>query len=157
VCGDDMGWQQGPFLSPSDYRRFVKPYVLRYLEEVRKLTKAKFFYHCDGSVAPLIEEFIDMGFDILSPVSYGSRGMEPRELKKRYGDRITFHSAIDVQQVMARGTVEEVVRHVTEVIRALAPGGGYIFAIEDIKPETPPAQIVAAFDTAREVGRYPIG
>jgi hypothetical protein len=33
---------------------------------------------------------------------------------------------------MPMGSVEGVQRHVAEVVRTLAPGGGYIFAIEDI-------------------------
>jgi len=123
---------------------------------VRELTDAKFFYHCDGAINPLIEEFIDIGFDITSPVMYGCKDMEPRKLKKRYGDRITFHCGIDAQDVMSFASVEEVKKHVTEVVQTLAPGGGYIFALTDVKSETPPAQIVAAFDTAKEAGTYPI-
>ena len=156
VNGDDLGWQYGPYFSNETYREFVKPYALKYNQAVRELTDAKFFYHCDGAINPLIEEFIDIGFDITSPVMYGCKDMEPQKLKKRYGDRITFHCGIDGQDVMSFGSVEEVKKHVTEVVRALAPGGGYIFALTDVKPETPPAQIVAAFDTAKEIGTYPI-
>ncbi len=156
VCGDDMGWQYGPFLSNEMFREFIKPYALKYNQTMRELTDAKFFYHCDGAIYPLIEEFIDMGYDVTSPIMYGCKDMAPAKLKKRYGGRITFHCGIDPQDVMAFGSVEEVKKHVTEVVKTLAPGGGYIFALTDIKPETPPEQIVAAFDTAMEVGKYPI-
>jgi len=155
VCSDDMGWQQGPFLSVKDYKEFIKPWIVKYLEAVRGLTKAKFFYHCDGSIFPLIEEFIDMGFDIISPITAKARDMEPAKLKKRYGNHITFHSGIDMQEVMSLGSVEAVKSHVAEVVRELAPGGGYIFGVM-LVPDVPPAQAVAAFDTAMEVGRYPI-
>lgn len=153
---DDMGSQMGPYISNATYHEYIRPYHLKYMQTVREYTDAKFFYHCDGAIFPLIEEYIDMGYEVVSPITYNARGMAPAELKKRYGQHITFHSGIDVQEVMARGSVEDVKRHVEEVVRTLAPGGGYIFAIEDIKPEVPPAQIVAAFDTAREVGTYPI-
>ena len=56
---------------------------------------------------------------------------------------------------MSLGSVEEVKAHVAEVVRELAPGGGYIFGVM-LVPDVPPAQAVAAFDTAMEVGRYPI-
>lgn len=156
VFNDDMGWQQGPYLSPKEYKEFVKPWAARYISEVKKLTKAKLYYHCDGSIAPLIDDFIDMGVDILGPVMNEGRDMEPEKLKKRYGDRICFQSGIDTQGVLPLGTVDEVREHVRSVIRALAPGGGYIFAIEGILPEVPPAQAVAAFETAQEFGKYPI-
>jgi uroporphyrinogen decarboxylase len=160
VCAniDDMGAQTGPYMSNAMYEEYVKPYHLKYLDAVREHVDpgVKMFYHCDGGIAPLIEEYIDMGYDVISPVTHNAKDMRPAELKKRYGQHITFHSGIDVQEVMAVGSVDDVKRHVTEVIRELAPGGGYIFSIEDIKPEVPPAQIVAAFDTAREVGCYPI-
>ena len=156
VNGDDLGWQYGPYFSNATYREFIKPYMVKYLKGIRALTDAKFFYHCDGSIFPLIEEFIDMGYDIISPITRNAKDMEPDKLKKRYGQHITFHSGVDVQSVMDRGSIDDVKRHVADTIRTMAPGGGYIFAIEDIKPETPPAHIVAAFDTAMEVGRYPI-
>jgi uroporphyrinogen decarboxylase len=114
------------------------------------------FYHCDGSIAPLIEDFIDIGVEIISPVLKQGRDMEPETLKKRYGDRICFHSGIDVQEVLPFGTVDEVRDHVQRVIRELAPGGGYIFAVNDIKPEVTPQNITAAYKTAQEFGRYPI-
>jgi uroporphyrinogen decarboxylase len=156
VSCDDMGWQQGPFLSPKDYKQFVKPWAAKYVTQVRTLTKAKMFYHCDGSIAPLIEDFIDIGVEIISPVLKQGRDMEPEKLKKRYGDRICFHSGIDVQEVLPFGTVDEVRDHVQRVIRELAPGGGYIFAVNDIKPEVTPQNITAAYKTAQEFGRYPI-
>lgn len=156
VFNDDMGWQQGPYLSPQEYKEFVKPWAARYISEVKKLTKAKMYYHCDGSISPLIDDFVDMGVDILGPVMNEGRDMEPEKLKKRYGDRICFQSGIDTQGVLPLGTVAEVREHVKCVIRGLAPGGGYIFAIEGILPEVPPAQAVAAFETAQEFGKYPI-
>ena len=42
-------------------------------------------------------------------------------------------------------------------IVALAPGGGYIFSGgHSLQADVPPANIVALFDTAYEVGRYPL-
>ena len=155
VSGDDMGWQHGPFLSPKDYKEFIKPWIAKYLDAVRGLTKAKFFYHCDGSIFPLIEAFIDIGFDIISPITHRAKDMNPARLKKRYGDHITFHSGIDMQEVMSSGSVEDVRKHVTSVVRELAPSGGYIFGVM-VVPDFPPANVVTAFDTAMEVGRYPI-
>ncbi len=44
-----------------------------------------------------------------------------------------------------------------EHIRIFAPGGGYVFApVHNIQAGVPPENIVALFDTALTVGRYPI-
>jgi uroporphyrinogen decarboxylase len=55
--------------------------------------------------------------------------MDPVELKRKYGDRLTFHGGgVDVQTTMAHGTVEDVRAEVSERLRVLGDGGGYILA-----------------------------
>ena len=48
-------------------------------------------------------------------------------------------------------------REVAERIRILAPGGGFVFnPVHNVQAGTPPENILAAFDTARQAGRYPV-
>jgi uroporphyrinogen decarboxylase len=62
-----------------------------------------------------------------------------------------------VQRVLPFTKPEDVVQHVRDMIRVLAPGGGFIFATtHNIQPPTPPENIVTVFKAAYEYGRYPI-
>jgi uroporphyrinogen decarboxylase len=60
-------------------------------------------------------------------------------------------------RVLPFGTPEDVRTEVRHRIRDLAPGGGYVLtAVHNIQPGVPPENVVAMYDAARELGRYPI-
>ncbi|GAJ05007.1 unnamed protein product, partial [marine sediment metagenome] len=45
-----------------------------------------------------------------------------------------------------------------KTIEAYAPAGGYILApAHNLEPDTPPRNIVAMYEAAQELGKYPIG
>jgi uroporphyrinogen decarboxylase len=84
-----------------------------------------------------------------------STGMEPANLKKKFGNRISFHGAIDQQEVLTKGTVDDVEEEVVRRIRQLAPGGGYILAsAHTIMPEVPGENVLELFKAVRKHGRY---
>ena len=71
---------------------------------------------------PLLEDFIAAGFDILNPVQVSAVGMEATELKRRFGDRITFWGGgVDTQRVLPFGTPEEVRVEGARRIREIRP------------------------------------
>jgi len=158
VCiGDDMGTQTQPFMSIEDFRKYVKPYWAELNREIKKYTEAKILLHCCGSIYPLINDIIEVGFDVLNPIQPLAYQMEPERLKRDFGDRISFLGGIDIQRLLPFGTPEEVREGVRRVIGILAPGGGYILApSHNIEPETPPENIVAMYEAAKEFGSYPI-
>ena len=159
LTGTDFGTQRGPFISLPAYRDLFKPFHKALNDWVHAHTKWKTFIHSCGSVAALMEDFIDAGFDIFNPVQCSATDMEPKSLKSRFGDRITFWGgAVDTQQTLPFGTPEQVRAEVRERIRAFAPGGGFIFnAIHNIQARTPVENVVALFESLREYGGYPIG
>ena len=51
----------------------------------------------------------------------------------------------------------QVAEEVRKRVRIFGPGGGFVFnPIHNIQQGTPPENIVAAYDAAREEGVYPI-
>lgn len=156
MIGDDIGGQMGPLFSPDFYRRVVKPRQKKLVQHIKSLTKARIWYHTCGSVMPLIGDLIDNGIDILNPVQVSAANMDPRELKERYGDRLTFWGGgIDTQHVLGFGTPEDVCKDVCKNVAALKPGGGYVFnSVHNIQAGVPPENIVAMFDAAYEYGFY---
>ncbi len=90
VSGTDFGQQNGPFISVKSYRDLFKPFHQEVNNWIHKNTQWKCFIHSCGSVRALLPDFIDAGFDIINPVQCSAAGMAPEELKKEFGDRVTF-------------------------------------------------------------------
>ena len=153
---DDLAGQDGWLISPELYRRLIKPKQRRLLEAIKRKTEAKIYYHGCGAVFDLIPDLIELGFDILNPVQVSARGMDTRRLKQEYGRDITFWGGgVDTQHVLPFGTPAEVADEVKRRIDDLATGGGFVFAaVHNIQARVPPQNIVAAFETALEYGRY---
>ena len=81
--------------------------------------------------------------------------MGAAELKRDFGDRVTFHGSIDTQQTLPTGSPTDVRAEVLDRLRHLAPGGGFILSgSQDYISDIPLENIVAIYDTAFECGRY---
>jgi uroporphyrinogen decarboxylase len=154
---DDVGMQTQPLLSLKDYRKFVKPYHAELIKAFRsKAPRAKVVFHSCGSVWDFIPDFLEIGVDVLNPIQTRAWKMDPAQLKKEFGDRLSFHGGLDMQELMPFGTPEQVTRGVKELIETLGPGGGYVFTTaQEITPEVKPENIIAAFDAAWEYGAKP--
>jgi len=158
VTGTDFGMQQGPFISPKTYCKLFQPFHKRVNDWIHENTTWKTFIHSCGSVVRLIEHFIEAGFDILNPVQCSAADMEPAELKRRFGDRVTFWGGgVDTQRTLPFGTPDEVRREVRERIRVFGPGGGFVLnTIHNVQARVPVENVLALYETVREYGRYPI-
>ena len=156
MIGDDLAGQNGPLFNPEIYRCIVKPRHKRLVQYIRSRTRARIWYHTCGSCVDFIPELIDNGVDILNPVQISARHMDPVELKRRFGKQLTFWGGgVDAQHILPRGTSQEVAENVRQNLRALMPGGGYVFNnCHNIQGEVPPENVVALFDTAYEYGFY---
>ena len=156
MIGDDLGGQSGPLFSPDFYRRVVKPRQKRLVQHIKSLTPAKVWYHTCGSIMQLIPDLIDNGIDILNPVQISAAGMDPKQLKSRYGDRLVFWGGgIDTQHVLPFASPDEVRQDVRRTLQVFKPGGGYVFnSVHNIQAGVPPENTVAMFDAAYEYGFY---
>jgi len=148
---DDLGMQDGLQISPGLYRRVVKPYHERLYRHIKEHSEFFLFLHTDGSVYDIIPDLIEIGVDILNPVQFTCRNMELDKLKREFGKDITFWGGgCDTQRVLPYGKPEQVKKHVSECIRKLAPGGGFVFCqIHNIQPDVPPENIMAMYEAVR--------
>ncbi|HUI90336.1 MAG TPA: uroporphyrinogen decarboxylase family protein [Anaerolineales bacterium] len=153
---DDVAGQNGWLIRPELYRKMIKPKQKRLVEAIKKKTNAKLFYHSCGATRDLIPDLIEIGFDILNPVQVSAKGMDTKELKAQFGRDIAFWGGgVDTQHVLPFAKPQAVVDEVRRRIDDLAPGGGFVFAaVHNIQALVPPENIVAAFDTALEYGKY---
>lgn len=156
MSGTDFGSQNGPMISESTYRKMYFPFQKKLNDWVHKNTSWKTFMHCCGSIEPLLESFIEAGFNILNPVQCSAANMEPAMLKAKYGDRIVFWGGgVDTQKTLPSGTPKKVRAEVTERIKTLKKGGGFIFnAIHNIQPDVPVENFAAMVEAYRENCTY---
>ena len=155
--GDDMGFQNGPIVSPELYHRLFKPRHKKYFDTVKKYTSAFIHFHCCGSIYKLLNDIIELGVDVINPVHVAAKDMDSSILGPEFGARLSFWGGIDTQKVLPKGTTEEVKSEVRRCIRNLAPGGGYILsAVHNIQPDVPVENIIAMYEAGREYGKYPI-
>jgi len=155
---DDFGSQDNLLIPPAMYRELFKPRQQRFIEFVRERTDAKIFLHCDGAIGDIMDDFVEIGIDILNPLQSGARGMEPADVKKRYGANLAiWGGGVDTQHTLPFGTVDDIIAEIRERIGILGRDGGYVFGtIHNIQADIPPEKIMAVFETAREYGAYPL-
>ncbi|MBS1250107.1 MAG: hypothetical protein MAG431_01697 [Chloroflexi bacterium] len=154
--GDDLGTQESLLMSPAMYREILKPIHADFIDFIKKRTAAKVFFHTDGDVFPLIEDFIEIGVDILNPIQTSAGRMSNlRELKTRFGDDIVLCGGIDTQRILPEGTPDQVRQEVRRVIDILGPGGGYLVSsVHTIMNDVPPENVLAMVDAVEEFGCY---
>ena len=135
--------------SPEMWRRFFKSQLTE-LMGVCHDAGIHTFYHSCGSIVPIIPDLIEAGVDILDPIQTKAEGMVPEVLKEKFGNDLVFHGGVDEQELLPRGTVEDVTAEVRHLISTLGQGGGYILSSSHtLQPDTPPENIVAMFDTVK--------
>lgn len=152
LCGADLAHQSSLFISPKVFRKVYLPYYQKAINWIHQNTNWKVGKHSCGAVAPLIPLLIEAGFDTLNPVQCSAEGMDPKMLKKEFGDHITFWGGgVDTQHTLPFGSPEDVRREVLERCEIFAPGGGFVFnAIHNIQAGVPIPNIAAMIDAIGE-------
>jgi len=151
VCGTDFGTQNSQFCSVDTYRELYHPYYAQINGWIHDNTTWKTFKHSCGAVEPFMPEFIASGFDIVNPVQLSAAGMDAKQLKANYGDRLTFWGGVtDTQKTLPFGTPEEVRSEVQQRLEILSTNGGYVFnAIHNVQAATPVANVVAMIEAVK--------
>jgi uroporphyrinogen decarboxylase len=161
--GEDFGTQSGLLISPKMFKTLVKPILkdvyLGIKEQLDDLgnSDCKLMLHSCGGIEPLLEDFIEIGVDILDPVQTRAKGMNAYQLKQKWGDQISFHGGIDTQGILPFGTAEEVIEETKIKLECFAPGGGYILCpTHNLQADVPGENVLAMVNTTQEYGQYPI-
>jgi uroporphyrinogen decarboxylase len=148
--GGDYGTQNNLLISKAMFRRYFKDYYLNFYREIKKNFDVEIFFHSCGAIAGLIPELIEIGVTILNPIQVRAHGMEIDPLKSGYGERLTFHGGIDIQDLLPHGTPAEVKREVRRTIDILGMNGGYVLApTHAFQPDIPVENILAMYEEAQ--------
>jgi uroporphyrinogen decarboxylase len=154
--GEDLGSQTSTLISPVDWRSRFKPRHKRMIEKIRmENPDIIVIMHSDGAVAPLLDDFIEIGVDVYNPVQPNVSGSDPKELKNKYGEKICFFGGIDQQSLLPSGNINMIREEIKERISILGKDRGYLLAPAHIlQTDVSTATIQAMIQAAKEFGSY---
>lgn len=148
---DDIGMQTGPMFSPAIFKEFFKPRYKRLIDAAHE-HDMHFWLHTCGDVRPFMEDFIEIGLDVIHPIQKYT--MDEREVAAKFGGRIAFWAGMDVQQILPWGTPEDVRKEVRFMIDTYdrSDGGCMITAGNGVTPDNPIENLRAFYDETYNYG-----
>lgn len=154
---DDLGSQVTTIIDPYTLRQLVIPRFKTIFTHVKKrLPHVKTFMHSCGAIRAVLPDLIEAGLDILNPVQFTAAGMDLKELKRDFGDVLTFWGGgVDTQSTLNKGNPMQIADEVKRIIDIMAPGGGFVFApVHNIQDDVSPENFWAMWDTLQQYGKY---
>lgn len=147
---DDMGYKHNQFFSVSMYRELLKPVHKRAIDWAHA-KGIKIQLHSCGDINPLVPELIEIGLDGLNPLEVKA-GMNPIELKRKYGDKLVFHGGINA---VLWDDFEAISAQMKEIVPVMKESGGYIFSSDHSVPSSVSLEDFRRItDLAKELGSY---
>ncbi|MHB1007497.1 MAG: uroporphyrinogen decarboxylase family protein [Chloroflexota bacterium] len=149
----DLGYRNTTFFSPQMYRQLQFPYdkkVFRYFRD----KGMPVIFHSDGRVKGFIPHFMEAGISVLNPIETKA-GMDLIELKREYGQDLSFMGGIDVRAMADPNpsVVEDEIKRKFEVAMV---GGGYIYHSDHSIPNNVSfQQYLHVLELVRKYGVYP--
>jgi uroporphyrinogen decarboxylase len=130
----------------------MKPRWARIYAEVHRRGKLVASHTC-GSVAEIMPDIIEIGLDVLESVQPEADGMNPYELKAKWGSKIVFWGGLGSQTTIPFGTPQEIKAEVCKLCSEMGRGGGYILApAKPLQPGTPIENALAVVDAFTHQG-----
>jgi uroporphyrinogen decarboxylase len=153
LTGDDVGTQRGMMMGPDMWRKWLKPRLAKIIAAAKEQKPhMHVFYHSDGDVRAIVPDLIDIGVDVLNPVQ--PECMDPAEMKRRYGKKLSFWGTVGTQTTMPFSTPDDVRRVVHERIATVGLGGGLLLAPTHLlEPDVPWLNVIAFFEAIKECER----
>ncbi|HSW46183.1 MAG TPA: uroporphyrinogen decarboxylase family protein [Phycisphaerae bacterium] len=146
----DIAMEDRLMFSPRLFRELDVPRLREMIRRTREVRPDVLcFYHSDGNLTAAIDDLIDVGFDIINPIQ--PECMDPYEIKRRWGDRITLWGTVSVRTTIPQGTPESIRAHVHERIRGCGQDGGFVLAPANvIMYDAPVENVIAFFQAGRD-------
>ncbi len=142
--GDDWGTQTGLIFGYDLWCEFVKPRIRKMYSAVKEAGRYVTIHSC-GKVDGLFDDLIECGLDMFNP--FQPEVMDVFEMKKKYGDRLTFHGGISTQKTLPYGTPEETRAEVESLLEKVGKNGGYVCGPAHATPaDAKPENIAAMID-----------
>jgi uroporphyrinogen decarboxylase len=151
--GDDLGAQDRLLMSPSMWRRFLKPRYARLFAPALEAGKDVWF-HSDGWILEIIDDLIGIGVNVLNPQH---EIMDTWRVADIVRGRICIRTDLDRQWTIPFGTPERIEFEVKRAIAAFGSRNGGVILHGEVGPEVPFENIEALYSSFYRFGAYPLG
>lgn len=144
---DDWGSQNALLTSPEIFRKLFKPMYKEYVDIAKSYGKYVFM-HSDGYITEIFPDLIEIGIDAINSQIFC---MDIKELGEKFRGKITFWGEIDRQDLLPRGSQEDIEKAVSTVFDELYENGGVIAQCE-FGLEAKPENVIAVFNSWDKMG-----
>lgn len=147
---EDLGMQQGPMLSPEQFRTYIKPSYRRIMKPAIEADNI-IHVHADGDLRLLTEDLIEIGVQVinLQDLVNGTAWIE-ENLK----GKICIDLDIDRQNITVHGTPERIDELIQDEVRRLGSREGGLMLIYGLYPGTPLENAWAVADAMEKYYTY---
>ncbi|MHC4181597.1 MAG: uroporphyrinogen decarboxylase family protein, partial [Planctomycetota bacterium] len=145
ALSDDYGTHKSLLISPAHWRRLDKPHLAAILSRAKAAGRTVFLHSC-GDVRAVVPDLVELGLDFLHPIQ--PEAMDILELKREYGDKLTFCGGLGTQDLLARALPGQVREEVRRLKETMGRGGGYVLEPGiTIQADVPLENILAVIET----------
>jgi uroporphyrinogen decarboxylase len=146
---EDLAGTNGMLFSPEMWRELLRPSVER-IGAFLRANNLAFWMHSCGNARSIFDDLIECGVRVINPLEAKS-GLDVRDLKKAYGDRLTFFGNINV--IAMAGSAEEIENEIGTKLSVAGQDGGYIYHSDhSVPPEVSFEQYQLVMNLVRKYG-----
>lgn len=127
LLADDMAFNTGLLLPPYIMEEVAFPFYERAVREIKAHKDVPIALHTDGNINIILDKIADLGFEAIHSLQ-PSAGMNIREVKEKYGNRLCLIGNIDLDYIMTFASASEVEKNVLDTIQAASMGSGFILS-----------------------------
>ena len=150
LMGDDYAGNQGTFMSPKHFEKFILPGLGTIVQAVKDAGGFT-IKHTDGDIWKIMDLLISTGIDVLGPLEPAYMRLD--EVRRYSRARVGVMGNLDVD-LLSRGTVEEVREATKELLRRMSPLGGHILSSgNSISSSVRGENFMAMLETAHAFGK----
>jgi hypothetical protein len=147
----DIASKQGLLFSPRFLRDEYFPRLKLLIDEWHN-HGIWVIYHSEGDITPVIQDIIDSGADGINPLEPDI--LDIKKLREDFPDLI-FWGGIDNNELLCRGTIDEVEQAVRDLIRDAGENGRLLLGSSgQIHPANKLENVLAMFEFGRRYGKY---
>ena len=142
----DLAFKSGPIFSP----KFLKQEFFSRLKKLNNTYQnagVKCLFHSDGYLIPIMDDLVSADIDGINPIEKIA-GMDIKEVRQKYGNKIFITGGIDVSQLMAFGTPEEVTFECKKAIDDAGGMGYFLGSTTELHPNVKVENILAMVEVA---------
>lgn len=122
---NDVAFNAGPFISPSQFAEFVTPYLKRQVQYIKAQGVIPFI-HSDGNIDSILDDYLSLGaacFQSVDPMA----GMDIAKTKQRCQGKMALMGNVQCN-LLQDGPQSAIRESALYCLENASPGGGYIFS-----------------------------